>query len=377
LLAAALVVLGCMGIAGAQGKRPQTRKVRVAILPVQVKGLPAKTARDLGSVVLKELREIGVFQVVPGKVTGTKLNWLKKKKVFTKDCTEKQRCVRAVGRALRAKVIFSMSVSKEEGGVNLTMRTFDVKSGKEVRDSSELAGEEIGDLTRAAQWVSRRVSSPMVTTLAKGKGKLQVDCGEPDADLYLNGKNYGKRTGKGFKVSSGVFDVIVKKEGYESFHEVVVIKPGQKRVVAATLELKGETKPVEVAAVAPEESPAEEPGEKEAKKPDLPPWAVFEKKEVKPLKIGEKQEGAASGDEKETGGGVMPWQQITKSKAYLPGKEKEPEPAKKEETKFYETWWFWTVTVAVVAGAGGTAAWYFLLREEGTSGYGAATVTWQ
>ena len=73
----------------------------------------------------------------------------------------------------------------------------------------------------------------------------------------------------------------------------------------------------------------------------------------------------------------MPWQQITKSKAYLPDTEKEPEPTKKEETRFYQTWWFWTVTAAVVAGAGGTAAWYFLLRDEGTSGYGAATVTWQ
>ena len=73
----------------------------------------------------------------------------------------------------------------------------------------------------------------------------------------------------------------------------------------------------------------------------------------------------------------MPWQQIGKSKAYLPDTKKEPEPIKREETRFYETWWFWTVTVAVVAGAGGTAAWYFLLREEETSGYGAATVTWQ
>jgi hypothetical protein len=135
--------------------------------------------------------------------------------------------VKTVGRTLRAKVLFFMSVTKEEGGVSVTMRTFDVKSGKEVRESSELAGEESTDLERATRWVARRVSSPMLTTLAKGKGKLQVNCEEPEADLYLNGKNFGKRTGKSFKVSSGVFDIQVKHEGYVSFHDVVVVKPGQ------------------------------------------------------------------------------------------------------------------------------------------------------
>ena len=210
-LAAALVLLVCMGIATAQGKRSKPKKVRVAILPVKVKGIHPKVGKQLGSVVMRELREIGVFRVVPGKVTWKKLQMLKKKKVFTAKCTEKTRCVRAVGRALRAKVIFFMSVTKEEGGVNVTMRTFDVKSGKEVRESSELSGEESEDLERATRWVARRVSSPMLTTLAKGKGKLQINCEEPEANLYLNGKNYGKRTGKSFKVSAGVFDIQVKK----------------------------------------------------------------------------------------------------------------------------------------------------------------------
>ena len=375
LLAAALVLLVFAGVASAKAK-----KVRVAILPVKVKGLSAAVGKDLGRVVVRELRDIGVFRVVPGKVTWKKLQRLKKKKIFTSKCTESVKCVRTVGRALRAKVIFFMSVDKEEGGVNVTMRTFDVKSGKEVRESSELASEESADLRRATRWVARRVSSPMLTTLAKGKGRLQVNCEESGADLFLNGKNFGKRTGKSFKVSSGVFDIQVKLEGFGDFHDVVVVKPGQKQVVNAKLELKGDTKPVEVAAVTPEETPGEETEKteekKEEKKPDLPPWAVFEKKEdPKALKTEEKKE-AAPGEEKEAKKEVMPWQQITKSKAYLPDGKKEEEQVKKEETKFYETWWFWTVTVAVVAGAGGAATWY-LLRDEGTSGYGAATVTWQ
>jgi hypothetical protein len=375
-LAAILALLVFAGAASAKAK-----KVRVAILPVKVKGLPAKVGKRLGAVVIRELRDIGVFRVVPGKVTWKKLKRLKRRKIFTSKCIEKTRCVKTVGRTLRAKVLFFMSVTKEEGGVSVTMRTFDVKSGKEVRESSELAGEESTDLERATRWVARRVSSPMLTTLAKGKGKLQVNCEEPEADLYLNGKNFGKRTGKSFKVSSGVFDIQVKHEGYVSFHDVVVVKPGQKQLVDARLELQGETKPVEVAAVTPEEPPGEEPGKteekKEEKKPDLPPWAVFEKKkEPKSQKTEDKKE-IAPGEKDEPEKEAMPWQQITKSKAYLPDTEKKPVPEKKEETRFYETWWFWTVTVAVVAGAGGAATWYFLLREEDSSGYGAATVTWR
>jgi len=371
-LAAVLVFLVCLGVAHAKAK-----KVRVAILPVKVKGMPAKVGKDLGRVVMRELRDIGVFRVVPGKVTWRKLKRLRKRKIFSSKCIEKPKCVRTVGRALRSKVIFFMSVSKEEGGVNVSMRTYDVKSGKEVRDSSELASEESADLERATRWVARRVSSPMLTTLAKGKGRLQVNCEEPAADLYLNGKNFGKRTGKSFKVSSGVFDIQVKLEGFESFHDVVVVKPGQKQMVDAELELKGDTRPVEVAAVTPKEPAVEEPQEKEGKKPDLPPWAVFEKKaEPKSQKTEEKTE-AATGEKKEAKGEVMPWQQITKSKAYLPDGKKEEEPVKKDETRFYETWWFWTVTAVVVAGAGGAATWYFLLREEDTSGYGSAAINWQ
>jgi len=373
-LLAILALLAFSGTASAKA-----RKVRVAILPVQVKGLPGKVGKKLGTVVMRELRDIGVFQIVPGRVTWKKLQRLKKRKIFTSNCTEKTRCVRTVGRALRAKVLFFMSVAKEEGGVSVSMRTFDVKSGKEVRESSELAGEESADLERATRWVARRVSSPMLTTLAKGKGKLQVKCEESEADLYLNGKNFGKRTGKSFKVSAGVFDIQVKHAGYESFHDVVVVRPGQERVVDARLELKGETKPLEVAAVTPEEPLGEEPGEekKEEKKPDLPPWAVFEKKEEPKSQKTEEKKEAAPGEKEAAKGEVMPWQQITKSKAYLPDTEKKPEEAKKEETHFYETWWFWTVTAVVVAGAGGTATWYFLLRDEGSSGYGDATVTWQ
>ncbi len=374
-LTVVLVLLGCLGIASAQGKRSKAKKVRVAILPVKVQGLSVKTAKELGSVVVKELREIGVFRVVPGKVVWKKIRRLRKKKIFTKKCTEQKRCIRAVGRALRAKVLYFMSVTKkEEGEVNLSMRTFDVKSGKEVRGSSELTGEGIADLKRAARWVARRVSSPMITTLAKGKGKLRVNCEQPGANLYLNGKNFGKRTGKSFKVSSGVFDILVKAEGYGPFRDVVVVKPGQKQVVAAKLEPLGEAEPepVEVAAMVPEE-----PVKKKERKLDLPPWAVFEKKEPKPKKIEEKPEGTAPEDEKKAAGGIPPWQQIAKSQAYLPDPKEKPEPTRREETKFYEAWWFWTATVAVVAGAGGTAAWYFLLREEGPPGYGAATITWQ
>ena len=65
----------------------------------------------------------------------------------------------------------------------------------------------------------------MISQLLKGKGRLLVKCEQEGADLFINGKSFGKRTNKAFKVGSGVFDLQVKLDGYETFHDVVVVKP--------------------------------------------------------------------------------------------------------------------------------------------------------
>jgi hypothetical protein len=336
--------------------------------------------KQLGRVVFKELREIGIFRVVPGRVTWNTVKRLRKRRVFVPDCPDQPRCIRAVGRGLRAKVVYTLYVAKADEGVTLSMRTFDVKSGKEVRQGSEHASEDPEDLARAARWVTRRVSSPMISTLAKGKGRLQVNSSEEGADLYLNGKSFGKRTGKSFKVGSGVFDIEVKKDGFEPFHEVVVIKPGVEKVIEATLEASEEPAPALVATTPDEKTPdegAKDPGEKD-KPADLPAWAVFEKKpKAKPLVLGKKEPGG-EGKPKETAA-LMPWQKAGKKKDFMPDTKKKDEPAtgrRRSEKEFYETWWFWTIVGAGAVAAGGTVTYFLLTGDEGSSGVGNARVVW-
>jgi hypothetical protein len=370
------------GSANAKGKT-----VRAAILPTEVQGVPAKLGIRLQAVISRELKAIGVFKVVPGKSAWKKIKRLIRKKVFKKGCTENPRCVKTVGRNLRVKVLYRLKVTKAEAGVTVSLRALDVKSGKEIRESSESAINDPKDIDRAVRWVSRKVSSPMITTLAKGKGKLQIDCTEEGADLYLNGKSFGKRTGKSFKVSSGVFDIQVKKEGFKTYHDVVVVKVGQKKVVKAKLARTEVTKPVEVA-VAPVVKPVEAAPEKketvpepvkkkEVKTSDLPAWAVFEKPKPKAL---QKEKPTEPGKKKKTAT-LMPWQKPKKKEPYLPDPKKEEPPKveddRDDDTAFYQTWWFWTIVGVGVAAGGGTAAYFLLSGDEETASVGTALVRWE
>jgi hypothetical protein len=384
VMALAMLALSGSATAQARGRAPKGKSVRVAILPVQVKGVSPKLGNRLGTTVFKELSEIGVFRFISPKQTARKIRWMKKRKIFKPGCTENPKCVRKVGRSLKAKVIYQLIASKAQKGVTLKMRTFDVKSGREIRADSQFSTEEPTDLERAARWLTRTVSGPMVSTLAPGKGKLHVSCEEGGADLYLNGKSFGKRTGKSFKVGSGVFDVMVKKEGYTTFHDVVVIKPGQRKTVAAVIKPKVPEVPEVPEAVATAIGSGSEKktggssassGSATKKAKDLPAWAVFEKPKPKPIVLN-KQSGA------KTGSGVekMPWQNTAKKEPYLPEKreEKVAKAGKRRESKFYETWWFWTLIGAGVAGAAGTTA-YFLLAggEGGGAGTGSAIINWE
>jgi hypothetical protein len=387
-LAALLILVGGVEQAWAQGKGA-AKTATAALLPVGVKGLPPETAKALGAVVLKELGELGVFEAVPGKNLSDAIKALKAKKVYGKGCEDKKACMQAVGRGAKANVLFHLRVAKAQEGVTLTMKAFDVKSGKEVRKGTEFATEDSADLERAARWVTRKVSSPFITQLAKGKGKLQIDCAEGGADLYVNGKSFGKKAGTGFKVSSGVFDVVVKKEGFQPFHDVVIIRPDEELVVKAELKPTGESKPLVADAGTgtpgstgttggqPTTPPTPPPDKKDDKK-DLPAWAIFET--TKPAGTA----GTAGAGKTQTDGGkaagAMPWQQPPKKEEpFLPEKEGKPGKPDKpsREKKFYQTWWFWTVVGVVVAGGAGTGIYFGIKGTGGGGGTGSAVVSWQ
>lgn len=373
----------------------KARVVTAVVLPLKAKGFDRKEAASLGqamgTALVRELKALGIFRVLVGKDVSAKIKQLRQKKVMAPMCMTKKPCVRAVGNSFKAKVIFQLRMAKAEGGVTLTLRAYDVQSGKEVRKAVELTSGEPADVERAARWAARTASSPMITTLLKGKGRLEVACDQAGADLYLNGKSYGKRTNKSFKVSAGVFDVQVKKEGFEPFHDVLVVKPGQNQKVSAALKSVDRPAPAVVAERPDDldgdvpEPPGKGPDAKPEPKPDLPAWAIFEKK-PKP----EEQPGPGSPK-----GPLPPPVAASVSTTAAPkvGPKSEPapfipsgkrvpdEPIEKIDAEgpgWYQTWWFWTIVGVAVAG-GVTGGLYAGGLFDGGSSVptGAALISWQ
>jgi hypothetical protein len=374
--------------------------MKAAFLPVGVKGLSAEQAKTLAATILAELGEIGVFDIVSNKTLYAEIDKLKKKKIYQKDCDEKKACLQAIGKAVKAGVLFHLQVTKgPDGVVTLTMQALDAKAGKQARKGTESSTEDPADLERAARWVTRSVSSSYVTQSLKGKGKLQVDSEEADAELFVNGKSFGKKIGKSFKVTSGVFDIVVKKDGFSPFHDVVVIRPNQVAQLKASMKAKEAPKPPVVAEVTPvpkkegetaaaipppivppSTTPATPPEKKAepppAEKKELPPWAIFDKGTQKAPEPEKSKDGVAQAEKKAE---TFPWQAAKKEEPYLPKSEEKKaadEGTSSRDKKFYQTWWFWT-TVGVLVAGGGAATYLLVGSGGGGAGSGNAVITWQ
>jgi len=362
----------------ALAQKKALKPARVALLPISAKEMPPEVAKKLGAIVLEELGALKVFEVIPGKTLSASLDELRKKKVYAKGCEEKKACMAAVGKAVRAGVLVHLQVARAQEGVTLTMRLFDVRTSREVRKGTEFGTEDPADLERATRWITRKVSSPILSTLMPGKAKIQIDCQEGGADLYVNGKSFGKKTGASLKVSSGVFDLVVKKEGFEPFHEVVAVYPGDELRLQAALKPAGETRPAVAAA---EPSPPVEPppplpppeDKPPEEKKDLPAWAVFET--PKPVATAPATQPPKSGAAPWTGAAAE-----KKPQPFLPppAEEKKREGEVRRDKRFYQTWWFWTLVGVVVAGGVGTGT-YFIVQGGGGggAGTGSAVVSWQ
>jgi hypothetical protein len=379
---------GAGGEALGKGKKTSggAKSVRAAVLPVEGRGLPEHLKKTIYDSTFQELRDIGLFGIIPEKRFSRKLRVLKKKKIIGPKCMAKKRCVQMLGRKMQVGVIYHLAASRSPEGIRLRIRSYDAPSGKLVRDETETASHQPTELRRAVRWLVRKTSSPMITILAAGKGKLQVECPESDAVLYVNGRSLGKRTGKTLKVSSGAYDIEVKKEGFEPFRNVVVVKPGKKYVVRATLVSKAGVKPPPVA-VAGEKTTA--PG-KDSGQPAPPEKKVVKPPEEKTEKAPVEKKGpepvVAKKTEKKTEKATVKEaesrRQTSVREPYLPtvGEGSKPvkkdEPPEGKEKRFYQTWWFWTLVAAGAAG-GGAATYFLLSGGEEAAGMGAVRFRWR
>jgi hypothetical protein len=387
VLVAMILAFSSPALAKKRRPRKKAKLVRSLVLPLQVKGLDRDTAKRVGQTFGKtlvgELKSLGLFKLLMGKKVSRSLKRLKKKKILVKGCHTKRRCIRSIGKNFKAKILFHMQVAKAKDGITLTVRALDVRSGKALRKAVEFTNGETEDVKRAALWAGRKVASPMISTLLKGKGRLKVSCSEGGADLYLNGRSFGKRTNKSFKVGAGVFDIKVKKDGFEPFHDVVVVRPKQEMVVTAKLKSLGGDAAALVAAVKPGDGvkpPEGKPDKKPAK--DLPAWAIFEK--PKPKGDSPAGTGQSKAPEKiETAGVSTLVKKQPDSKPFVPSDDPMDQSIEKigddDESRWYGAWWFWTVVgVAVVGGTGGGlyAAGVFD-PGGGSTETGAALLSWQ
>ncbi len=337
-----------------------SKTIRVVLMPVEPSGSEQVDIRQLRSVASNELGALGIFKQVPIRQMQRKLQELEKKRVYRSGCMANPVCIRTVGGVLGARVIFMLKAQSSGSELSLRMQAFDAKSGKIIRRAEEktnLTGPEVEKIVR---WLTRKVSSPMVTTLAKGKGKFEVSCNESDATLLVNGKSFGKRIGKSFKVSSGVFDIMVKKPGFVPYRDVVVIKPGETETISALL--------------SPEQNLF--PAVAQTKKTETPVEPVQKPAVAGPIKTEPVQPspGPRKEPEKEK---LPPWMvSDTTKQPFLPVSKPQPSPVPVQprgEKRFYQTWWFWSL-VGVVAVGGGYAT-YQLLKEDSASN-GSAVVVW-
>jgi hypothetical protein len=380
-----LVIAAFVGVlqtaAWAQQKAPVAKpgSISVAILPVEIKGLDPSVGPNIDGAVASQLEKVGILKVPTTKGAADAFGQLQKKKIPLENCSNRPLCIQAVAKAFKAKVVYHVMAAKAQAGVTLTARIFEAKTGKEMRKAVEFATLDVSEIERAARWASLIVSSPIVSSLIKGKGKLLVECPEGGSDLSINGKSFGKKTGKSFKVSAGVFDVVVRKDGFVPYRNVVMVKPEEEQRINAALVSEASR----AVAAAPTKSVGRSPGEvpppvsvesskEQPRKQDLPAWAIFE---------GQKETGQAG----QTATGSLNQQQthprlteLREQQAFAEKPEAEKaaaEPPKEGKRKFYQTWWFWTIVGAAVIG-GGTAATLLLLNKDETS-TGSATVTWQ
>ncbi len=371
--------LGCLVIAAlvstlqtaawAQQKAPVTKPglVSVAILPVEVKGLDASLGASITETVTSQLDKTGVLKVPTTKSSVDVFNQLQKRKTQLETCSTRPWCIQTVAKAFNAKVIYHVMATKAQAGVTLTMRIFDAKTGKEMRKAAEFATEDIADIQRAARWASLSVSSPVVSSLINGKGKLLVECSESGSDLTINGKSFGKKTGKGFKVSAGVFDVNVRKDGFVAYRDVVMVKPGEDQVVKAVL--TPEARP----AVAAAPTLSAESSKEQPRKSELPAWAVFET----PKETGQAGLPATGSVKQEESHRRLAEMRGQPAFAKTPEVEKTAEEKPKEGKKFYQTWWFWTIIGVPVVGGAIALGVVLAPKNGGTTSTGSATITWK
>jgi len=304
---------------------PAAASTPTAILPLAAKKLSPEREARIRATVGQTLGELGLFALAPEDEVRKVVDRLARDKIYRESCLEQVSCARRVGARLKATWLFHVAAAQSLGGVTLTVRAFDGRTGELLRRAARFAGEGPGELERAVVQATRLAAGPVLAASQPGKGRLALEAEPADVEIVVNGAPCLTCDAPGgAEFASGALEVVVQRADYLPFGEVVLLRPGQVARLQVALELTPEGR--------------------------------------QRLEVEEARRAALA--------------RLAEARAGVEPERPPPPPPPPEETAFYETWWFWTVVGAVVAGGVGVGL-YFGLQEEGPTGAGTLQVGWE
>lgn len=85
--------------------------------------------------------------------------------------------------------------------------------------------------------VTKGIENPFEVRFAGGlAGTVQIECSEPGALVFVNGRNYGEVRSEGVTLGPGAYTVAVRKEGFKEYSAKVTVTSGASARVTARLE---------------------------------------------------------------------------------------------------------------------------------------------
>lgn len=85
--------------------------------------------------------------------------------------------------------------------------------------------------------IAKGLENPVEVRFAGGlAGTVLVECGEPGALVFVNGRNYGEVRSEGLTLGPGAYALAVRKDGFKEFATKVTVASGETARVNARLE---------------------------------------------------------------------------------------------------------------------------------------------
>jgi len=205
-------------------------KVGLATMDLKPQGVEPALARNLTDLLTEKVRELGMFQVTSTDDIRDMIKFQEDRRLS--GCESDVACLVEIGGALGVEYMIAGTVGKLGETYLLHLRLIHITKAKVLGsaslDTETLGAEVIDKLARAVRQLTR--------TLRRGKsGFLSVHANEEGARVMLDGKLVGTTPLPLMKVSGGMHDVELVKDGFVTWANEVELTPGEQATVNAIL----------------------------------------------------------------------------------------------------------------------------------------------